>query len=642
MKKQTLIVLIFMLWASAATAQQEAGDNGPELKENISSGLIGPSYNWVKQDGNAQADEWEYLHSSAGGDLNVEYDPLPQRFDMETHYLNEKDYFGDMDYAYRDVVQFNFIGRGIFHNDNHLTIGPENLTPPSPTFTDLNPNAQYSDETQLDRASIRFKTPDFPFHLYAVATTIDHSGTVQQIFLRGFTGGLDQVSQSRYIDWRSSEVRVGVNSHLGPVEFDYSHMERKFDAGGEQVLYDAYPLFTVPHNEVPDLRSSSDTVKLHTAYTGRLVAAVTFSSGEQQNRDSGATANTRNMAGDLTLTPVAGLVLVVKYRHYELDQSNPDTVTLSGLGSTFAIRTPISSISDVVTGLIRYRFNERLTVKGEYKVETIERSTGDGSILSPLQVAPVPAGTAPNFWDVAHRTTKTTENLNVSYRVMSKLSARADFKATQVANPAYADDPDTADSANVTVTWTPVQRIIALASYGGVWEKRSDLTAPLAGGSLRIDRNQALGSITFLVDRRTSLTASYMYYQNNQTETLTFTDTSATFIQEGAVPYGDTGQVFSLAASHSPAEGVFVTADASRSYSKGNFRVDGTVPGTTGIDSLSDLYVVEDIFTAGLEYAFSKNFGSEFRYQYRHYDDGIDTTQNGTVNAVLATLRVKW
>ena len=133
-----------------------------------------------------------------------------------------------------------------------------------------------------------------------------------------------------------------------------------------------------------------------------------------------------------------------------------------------------------------------------------------------------------------------------------------------------------------------------------------------------------------------------MYYQNKTDETLTFTDTAGMFIQEGAVPYGDRAQVFSLAASQALAEGVLVTADASRSYSKGNFRVDGTVPGTTGIDTLSDLKVVEDIYTAGLELQFGKNAGSEFRYQYRRYDDRIDDTQDGRVNTALATLYVKW
>ncbi len=642
MKMRTLIVVIFMLWASAAMAQQATEINGPEPEESVFEGFIGPTYNWVKHDGSARADEYEYLKSSGGGDLHLDYDPLPHRFSIETHVLNKKDYFGEMDYAYGDVVLFNALSRGIFHNLDHLTFGADDLTTPSPSFTDLNPNDQYSIENQLNRAFIRFKTPDFPFHLYADTTMIDRKGTIQQRFLRGFTGGLNIVSQSRDINWKSREIRVGANSHLGPVEFDYNHLEKRFDAGGEKVLSEVYPLFAAPHNLVPDLKSSSDNVKLHTAYTGRIVAAVTYSSGDGKNLDSSAKADFRNTAGDLTLTPVAGLMFVLKYRHYDLDQSHPDTVTLSGLGSTFAVRVPISSKRDVATGLVRYRFTERLTVKGEYTVETIDRVTGDGSILSPLQVAPVPAGTAPDFWDVAHRTTKTSENLNVSYRIMSKLSLRADYTAKQVTNPAYADDPDKINIAKTTVTWTPVQRIIALASYGGDWEKRNTLTAPLAGGRRKTDRDQALGSLTFLVGKRSSLTATYMYYKNKTNETLTFTDIAGNFILEDGVPYSDTAQVFSLAASHSPAEGVFVTADATRSFSKGNFRVNGAVPGTTGIDTLSDMKVIEDIFTAGLELQFSKNSGSEFRYRYLHYNDRIDNTQDGRVNTALATLYVKW
>ncbi|MGE5173323.1 MAG: hypothetical protein ACM3MD_05790 [Betaproteobacteria bacterium] len=637
MKKHALVVLIFMLWASAASAQQATEVNKPESEETVFEGLIEPAYSWVKQNGSARAGEYEYLKSSVGGNLHLEYDPLPNRFSIETHYLNRKDYFGEMDYAYRDVVVINGLTRGIFHNLNHFTFGADDLTTPSPSFTDLNPNDQYGLENQLSRAFFRFKTPDFPFHLYADATMIDRYGTIQQRFLRAFTGGLDKVSESRDVDWTSREIRVGVNSHLGPVEFDYNHAEKRFDAGGEKVLFD-----TVPHNLVPDFKSSTDTVKLHTAYTGRVVAAVAYSSGDRKNLDSSAKADFKNAAGDMTLTPVAGLVLVLKYRHYDLDASHPDTVTVSGLGNTFAVRMPITSKKDVVTGLIRYRLTERLTVKGEYTAETIDRVTGDGTILAPLQIAPVPAGTAPDFWDVAHRTTKTTEKLGISYRVMSKLSLRADLSARQVTNPAYADDPDKVDSAKATVTWTPMPQIIALASYGGIREKRNDLTAPLAGGSRKTDRDQALGSLTFLVGKRSSITASYMYYQNKTDETLTFTDTTGMFILEDGVPYGDRAQVFSLAASHSPASSVIVTADASRSYSKGTFRVNGLVPGTTGIDTLSDLKVVEDIYTAGLELQFSKNVGSEFRYQYRHYDDKIDNTQDGRVNTALTTLYVKW
>jgi hypothetical protein len=642
MKKYTLILLIFLLWASAAGAQQATGTKGPDSGEVVSAGFLGPTYDWVKQNGSSRAGEYEYLKSSAGGELRLEYDPLPQRFSLETNYLNQKDYYGELDYAYRDVIVINGISRSIFHNLDHLSFGPDDLTTPSPSFTDLNPTDQYGLQNQMNRAFIRFKTPDFPFHLFADATTVERNGTIQQIFLRGFTGGLDKVSQSRNVDWKTQEIRAGVNSHLGPVEVEYNHAQKTFESVSGNVLFDAYPLFTVPHNEVPDLKSSSDTVKLHTTLTGRIVAAVAYSSGDKKNKDSDVKVGFRNTAGDLTLTPFGGMVLAFRYRHYDRTESGPDTTTLAGLGNTYSVRDAISSKRDVGTGVIRYRLTDRLTVKGEYVVEAIARDTGDSLILSPLQVAPVPVGTAPGFWDVAHRTTKTTEKLGVTYRVMSRLALRADYSAVQVTNPAYANDPDKVNSAKVTATWTPTRQVIALVSYGGTRERRTDLAAPLAGGSRRTDRDQALGSLTFLAGKGSSITASYMYFVNKTRQTLTFTDTAGLFNLESSVPYGDTAQVFSLSASQAVAEGVVLTADASKSFSSGKFRVDGTVPGTTGIETFSDLKVVEDIFTAAAEIQVSRSVGSEVRYQYREYNNKIDSTQNGRVQTTLAMLYMKW
>ncbi len=504
------------------------------------------------------------------------------------------------------------------------------------------PTDQYGIESQVRKGFVRFKIPDFPFHLYASATTSDREGKVQQIFLRGFTGGLDKVSQTRQIDWNSQEVLVGANSHLGPVEVDYSHSEKKFQSIVDKVLFDVYPLFTAPHNLVPELKSSSDTVKLHTSYTGKIVAAVTYSSGDKKNVDSGATADFRNAAGDLTITPAPGLLFFLKYRHYDLSLSTPDTVTVPGLGSTFNVRVPISSTRDVLTGAFRYRMTTSVVVRGEYAVEVTEREASHGAPFTPLQIAPAQIGTGPNEWDVSHRTLKTTEKLGISYRLSGKLSLRADIAATQVADPAYADDPDRVASGKATVTWTPVSKVIALVSYGGVREKRDDLTAPLAGGSRKTDRDQALGSVTYLVGRRSSVTASYLYFKNRTSETLTFTDLSGAFTIEDGVPYGDKAQVFSLSASQSVGEGTTLTAEASKSYSSGSFRLNGSVPNTTGIDVLSDMKVVEDIYFVGVEIQFSRNTGGELRFQRRHYDDKINNTQDGRVDTTLAMLHVKW
>lgn len=637
MKKNGIILLLLMLWASRAAAQEAV-----ESLEDFNGG-IGLGYSDVSLTRNPRAAEYEYLKSSAGGAVDLEWAPLPQRFRLESFYLNQKDYFGELNYAYRDTMLFNMYTRGMYHNLNHDTFGPDDPTTSSPSFVDLNPTDQYAVENQMGRAFVRLKTPDFPFHLYADVTTLERKGTVQQRFMRGFTGGLDLVSRSRDIDWNTREVRMGMNSHLGPVEFDYHHAEKRFESqGADRVLTDANALFTVPHNLVPDLKSSSDTVKVHTALTGRFVAGATYSVGEKKNEDSRAKTDFYNAAGDLTLAPVAGLVLALKYRHYDLSVDNPNTVTLTGLNATYNVRDALSSKRDVVSGFIRYRLSERLTARAEYAVDTIERDVWHGEDLTPIEASPLPTGTGPNNWNVAHRTLKSTEKIGITYRIASRLSLRADYSAMQVTNPAYANDPDRATNAKATVTWTPFARIIALASYGGIREKRDDLAAPLAGGSRKTNRDQALGSVTFLVGDGTSLTVSYLYLKNKTSETISFTDATGMFSLESGVPYGDKAEIFTVSASQAIREGVTLSADANKIYSKGNFRFDGSVLNTAGIDTLSDLNVVEDIYTVGLEMQFTKRMSGDIRYQMRHYADKIDNTQDGRVNTVMATVSAKW
>jgi hypothetical protein len=660
MKEKVIILLILVLSASPVTARA-AGTALPELPTVEAQPMeapgvvlntkLGLGYRFVTQDGNpAHAGEYEYLHSSGVGSLDFEWDTLPHRFRLESYYLNSKDYFGELDYAYKDIVLFNMYMRGLYHNLDHYSFGPDDPATPSPSFTDRNPHDVYAIESQMRRAFIRFKTPDFPFHLFADMQTLDRDGLVQQRFLRAYTGGLDKVSQSRSVDWETRDVRLGMNSHLGPVEAEYIHEEKKFQVNSDKVLLDTYsafvPAMIIPHNEVPELKSSQDTVKLHTSYSGGFVAAATFSNGDKKNQDSGAKTDFRNAAADITFIPVTSVTLVVKYRHYDLDTSNPDTVLMPGLmpgPATYAVRNSLSSTRDQVSGILRYRMNSSLTIRGEYLFETVTHDQSDGSILSPLQVTPPPpSGSAPNYWNVAHRTTKSTEKIGVTYRIMNKLSLRADLRATQVTDPAYANDPDRINSGNATMTWTPVQRVIALASYGGVRERRSDLSAPLGGGSRKSDRDQALGSLTFLVGKRSSVTASYLYFRNKSDQTITFRDGTGAFILEDGVPYGDKAQVFSLAASVVLGEGVMLTADGSKGYSEGNFRVNGMVPNTAGIDVLSDMKVVEDIYGASVAIQHSKSLSSEFRFQQRRYDDHIDDTQDGKFSTLLAALSLKW
>jgi len=133
-----------------------------------------------------------------------------------------------------------------------------------------------------------------------------------------------------------------------------------------------------------------------------------------------------------------------------------------------------------------------------------------------------------------------------------------------------------------------------------------------------------------------------LYFKNRKSQTLTLVDGAGLYNLEDSVPYADTAEVFSLSLAHAIGERVMLTADASKSYSKGNFRLNGSVPNTDGIDVLSDMRVVEDYFAAAVETQHSKRLSSSLRYQLRRYDDKIDNTQDGKVSMIMATVLMKW
>ena len=649
MKKTILIIAYLMLWASLAAAQQVTGTNTAETKglEGLVpfEGRFSLGYRSIDQDGNpAHAGEYDYLKSSAIGALDMEWDPLPHRLLLESYYLNNKDYFAETDYAFKDIVLFNWYTRDMFHNLNHFILGPYNpsSTPPVPTFTDLNPGASYGVENRLNNGFIRFKTPDFPFHLYADMRTVDREGTIQQIFLHGFTGGINQVSQSRDIDWHTQEVRIGANSHLGPIEVDYSHMEKKFQSLTDKVLYDTIPgPNPVPHNLTPDLESSSDTVKIHTSYSGKIVAAGTYTNGEKKNDDSGAKVQYWNAGGDLMLLPVTSVMFVLKYRHYNIDESNPGMVNnVTPFGTTVVnVRDAISSSRDVITGTLRYRATDRLMLKGEYVEDMTDRTVGaQGTLLPP------PPSNAQAFWDLPEKTTKGTAKLGLTYRIMNKLTFRADYSYMNVDNPAYDIDPNKQQSAQASLTWSPKTWVNTLLSYSTVHEKRDELDAPLAGGSRDATRNQGLASITFLIGSRSSITASYAYFLNKVDQTVTFQDGVGALSLESGVPYADVANVGSLALTYAPIDRLNLTASASRSYTRGDFSLAGTssVTNVGGIAELSNMKVVDSEYAVGAEMQLGRNMSGEIRYQYQKYDDQVDNTQDGTFTTLLATLSMKW
>jgi predicted porin len=639
----SILFLLIMIFGTRAYAQetaltdtsQEAADmEEVPSEEAYQFPVIPPAatlfggYSIVNLDGSPTADEYEYLHDSItlGGELKIF--SFPHRLHLDIDFRNKNDYFGDISYAYRDMVLFRGINRTLWHNlDNILLVVPAPTATQSVDVRDAGVN--YGVKWSINSAFLRFKTPDYPFHIYLDGNIIDKDGTMQQRFLggSGFFNDLVRTSESRSIDWETKQLTVGSNTHLGPVEIDVSHGEKRFDSDGNNVLSDFYEAGggrnagIYQHNLVPDLKSSSSTIKLHTSYTGRIVASATFSKSDLRNNGSDSTADYFIGAGEVTWTAATNLAVFVKYRHKEADIDNPSTVTVTDLPNPASI----SSISDMASATVRYRPFSGLTLRGEYHYDHIRRENAQD-------------------WDLPEKTEHNIASLSADMRIIRNLNLRAGYTYTDINDPAYNVEPDHSNAGNATISWTPSQKIISFVSYSAAKEKRDDLNTVNGPDAKNRDvfRTRAMGVLTYLITEKVSLTASYSYIHDKIHQDLVV---GATLQPD--VPDSTTANSYGLTMNYIPSNRIDLSGAVSYTVSSGSFSL--TNPDSSwpiSIGSLSALKTKETDCSLSGQYHFKNGFSAGVQYRYIDFNDVLDNpwddVQDGRVHIVLLILSKKW
>ncbi len=668
----SVLFLLIMIFSGRAFAEQSSSvDTGQEVgspegapaEEAYQYPIIAPTgmifggYRFVGLSGSTRADEYEYLHDSIslGGELRIF--SFPNRLHLDIDFRNKKDYFGDVGYAYEDIVLFRATNRTLFHNLD--TIDLRGGFTPNANYS-VNPEdegVKYGVRWGMTSVSLRFKTPDYPFHVFLDGSIIDKDGTSQQRFLGGAgyfhtssgNAAIIRTSESRDIDWETKDLTVGTNAHLGPVEIEYSHGEKRFDPGGNYVLQDHYDTATnssgtivrnegeYQHNLVPDLTGSSNTIRMHTSYTGKIVASATFTKIDRENNDSGAKAGYFIGAGEVTWTAATNLAVFVKYRHKEADIDNPSTVTVTDLSTgtvvnTFPVIPSISSISDTATATVRYRPFSGLTLRGEYDYDHIRRENSD-ILLS--------GGT---IWHIPERTEHNTATISADMRIMRNLNLRAGYAHKEVHSPGYKVEPDHSDEGHATISWTPAQRIITFVNYSIAKERRNDLNTEGSTDAKNraVLRDRAMGAATYLVSEKVSVTASYTYIHDKIRQDIVLGSQL-----EPSVPDTDLAHSYGLTMNYIPNDRINLSAGISYTLSSGAFSLtDPNLTQPISVAGLSALKTRETDCSLSGEYRFRNGFSAGVQYRYIDFNDVLDNpwddVQDGRVHIVLLTLSKKW
>ncbi len=654
--KKIFISLLFVI-ISGSTVLAQGVDTGEVTSEEVYTfPVIKPEvstfggYRFVDLSGSERADEYEYLHDSIslGGEARIF--SFPHRFHLDLDLKDRKDYFSDISYSYKDIVQFRWINRTLFHNLDNIRLIDLDPATPSPGVDARDMDEKYGVKVGMNTVFLRFKTPDYPFHIYAEGSLVEKDGTQQQRSLlgAGYFNDIVRTSQSRNIDWQTRNLVIGVNSHLGPIEVDISHGEKRFTAGGDTVLYDTYSAAgsppgstraagVFPHNLIPDLTGSSNTIKIHTSYTGSIVAAATISKTDRKNEDSGARAGYFMGAGEVTWMLTTRLAFFLNYRHKEADIDNPGSITIADISNpantyTYQVRPSISSMTDTVSGVLRYRPISFLTLRTEYSYENIHRKNA-------------------HEWNIPDSTKRDILSLSADTRILKGVNLRARYIHKEIDNPAYNIEPNRCNEGRVSVSWIPIPRINTLLSYSIVREKRNDLyyDGVQDAGDRDAKRDRLLGSITFLILKNLSLTTSYAYMHNKVTQDIVYGSSISPFpeLLDPAVPYKDMAHNYAIDVNYMPKNNITVNAGISYSISSGMFYPNSQdLLQPVSVASFSELKLRETVYSASGEYRFRNGFAAGLQLRYTVVKDVLDNPNddlnNGKAHIILLTLSKRW
>lgn len=599
-------------------------------------------YRWPSETDALQAAEYVDPHSSLTFGLDLLSCPLPYRYHLNSEFLSQHDFFGDAGFAYKDLVLFRYILVGVHHNLHHLDFQHVG-EPPALVYADRDPGDLYYTDLTSNLLSLRLKAPDFPFHAFINDRYVSQEGRSQQRFLLGNFSQLDKTSATRDIDWNSNDVKLGANSHLGPMELEYAHDRARFQPGANNILFDTYPDSTAregdvyPHSVVPETEASGHVIKLHSSYTGGLVTAATLGNLYQKNNYSQTESTTWKGAFDCSWIIQPTVALFFKYRHRNVDTDTPTTVTLAGLANTrhYPVREGISYSNDTFSLSSRYRLWPGLSLLGTYDFSYLERKN----------IAE---------WPVLPGQTKIhTLTVAADGAPLDKVKVRASYEYKNYENPDYNNTPKHASKLKLTTTYTPSPGLNLYLYYQLAVTERDALhylnNSPLVlleFGERDGRSDQMLVSMTKALSPLTSLTASWFYQRFAVTQSLAFgrrlidgSGGDLPFI-DPEVPNTDESSSFSLALHTIPLPGISLTFDVTHTLFEGKIGFDDIV-GNAPFDlaSFSTLRATETAFSVNIAKKLCRNLEVGLRTYLGLYDDRAYGVLDGKEFTTICTLK---
>ncbi|MBT1072222.1 hypothetical protein [Pelotalea chapellei] len=676
-----LMSLMFSNPACAAAEPVDAAESEPVFSESnepattVNNVSLAAGYRFLTPDGPpTAAAPYERFKSGATGGFSAATLGSNLKLNVNGTFLHEDDYQSELAFDYRGFVRLQASSEAMWHN-----LLREQIYPGTQLFlNELDPGETYGVRTTTTQARARIKLGNNPFHLNLGYWELRRHGSEQLRFSDHYWSADPQtlsgsiITQANHVDRITREGTVGVDAHLGPVDFSYGFRIRDFSNRAEDPRYDfninAFGAL-VPgihaHDVIPDSRVASHTFKLFSDMSGGLVASGVYTLTERENRGGHGEAVPSERpsdvihlaAGDFSYTPSKSHSVTLKYRHQEIERTTPSALSYPFAAIKFLNPAPSTS-RDVVTASVIFRPYPRMIYRLEYNAD-LESRDGVRDAQAPLESS-----------GAYHSDSRLTHTGTTSFywRPASGLKLNGSYSYAACDNPTYRASFSDRHTGKLLLTYTKTGKWGVTGSYlvqHANGESSASVTPPPATdlfistgndpSSHLLPRqsrsNSATAGVWFSPLERLTITTSYSFLESEINQTALLTELSRNAL--AATRYLSTSHVYGIDANYAVTELLDLSLSLQQVFSKAFFDVPLITPfsatdsfgatqyNSTGITGLTRLDTTETGLSARADWRATPHLGCVLDYSFRVYDSG-NVAYDGSVHTTMISLKARW
>ena len=533
--------------------------------------------------------EYEVLDPGMEGKFSLKAHTRSNYLDLGGEIKDKDDQNYMMDFDTNRIFQTETSYTRYRHNLDHDPLTNQDF------YTDINAGESNRISIEEIKSENTIRIPFIPnFKLKADFRQYNKRGH-QQATTVGKCTRCHVTSKNKRVNQTTEDVKVGAEMKVGPLTFNYSHLQRSFNEGGSAPV--AYYGFAAPsfpvkgfnqYNSISDSRTYVNYFKARADLPLQSDFCFNYEKGENHNRETRHEREFESFSFRLTTAVLKYVTLNFNHYDYDMDNDAPDAMEKDVRRSGISFRT---------------RPWKRNFLRGSYRWEdTDRRDTSQESTFKKVFRL--------SLFSRPHRKI----DFNIRYK-NERIDDPFLFEQWELFRFTQTSQPTRSDEVQLSLNWNPRGNLSFSSTfrYEDADSNRYDIDE---------ERMEMIFSVWFAPRDNFIITGSYSLI-NTEIDTRSSYKTyhiggPLAFLFDNSVPYDDRSHCYNLTLNYRFSRKLALITNLTFTDSNADF--DSRVYGNN-IGQFSDLNIERVDTSVGLDYLYKPYLSFYAKYDYRDYND---------------------